>query len=216
MFKRVVEHHHQQETFQGMESARAYAQTAEKSSVQYQGFLKELKTLGVRGRYLEIGSGPGVVAATIAQNDPNVQITGLELSPDMVSVAREYVAGKGLEDRIQFVVGDAANEDLFNTLGKFDLVYCTYTLHHWEDPRKVIRNLARAVADGGVLYLYDLRRVWWLYWVPIHNGFFYSIRAAYVAKEVRAMFQDLGVGVDQCEVKNVFPFMQSIIVKSAL
>ena len=210
MSKRVVEPH-QQETFQGMESAREYAQTAEKSSVQYQGFLKELKALGIRGRYLEVGAGPGVVAATIAQDNPDVQITGVELSPDMVSVAREYVAGKGLEDRIQFVVGDVANEDLVNTLGNFDLVYCTYTLHHWEDPKKVLRNLTCALADGGVLCLYDLRRVWWLYWVPIRNGFFYSIRAAFVAKEVRAMFQDLGV--DQYEIKNVFPFMQSIVVK---
>jgi len=209
MFKRVAEPH-QQEAFQVMESARAYAQTAEKSSVQYRGFLKALKTLGIRGRYLEVGAGPGVLATTIAQDDPNIQITGLELSPGMVTVAREYVSGKGLEDRIQFVVGDAANEDLVNTLGKFDLVYCTYTLHHWEDPKKVLRNLTCALADGGVLCLYDLRRVWWLYWVPIHNGF-YSIRAAFVAKEVRAMFQDLGV--DQCEIKNVFPFMQSIVVK---
>jgi len=210
MFKRVVESR-QQETFQGMESARAYAQTAEKSSLQYQGFLKELRALGSRGRYLEVGAGPGVVAATIAQHDPDVQITGLELSPDMVSVAREYVGSRGLEDRIRFMVGDAEDGDLISTLGKFDLIYGTYTLHHWQNPRKVIRNLTRALADGGALYLYDLRRVWWLYWVPIHNGFFYSIRAAYVAKEVRAMFEDLGA--DQCEIKNVFPFMQSIVVK---
>ena len=121
MFKRVVEPH-QQETLQGIESARAYAQTAEKSSVQYQGFFKELEAFGIKGRYLEQGAGPGIVEATIAQDNPDVQITGLELSPGMVSVAREYIVGKGLEDRVQFVVGNAANEDLVNTLGKFDLI----------------------------------------------------------------------------------------------
>jgi len=210
MFKRIEESH-QEGTFDGIESARRYAEVAEKSTVHYKGFLKELKSLGIKGRYLEIGPGPGTLAATIAQDNLDVQITGVELSPDMASVAREYVGSKGLEDRIQFVVGDAEDEDLINTLGKFDLVYGTYTLHHWQDPKKVIRNLTRAVADGRVLYLYDLRRVWWLYWVPIHSGFWDSIRAAYVAKEVRGMFQDLGI--DRCEIKKVFPFMQSIIVR---
>jgi SAM-dependent methyltransferase len=209
MFERVVESH--QERPFGAESARRYAEMAEKLPIQYKGFLQELGALGIGGRYLEIGPGPGVLAATIAQSNPDVQITGVELSPDMASVAREYVGGKGLEDRVQFVVGDAEDGDLINVLGKFDLVYGTYTLHHWKDPKKVIRNLIGAVADGGVLYLYDLRRVWWLYWLPIRNGFWDSIRAAYVAKEIRGMLRELGI--DRCEIKRVFPFMQSIIVR---
>jgi SAM-dependent methyltransferase len=210
MFKRV-EGFHQERACAGMESARRYAEMAERLPVQYKGFLKELKALGIKSRYLEIGPGPGVLAAIIAQDNPDIQITGVELSPNMASVAREHVGRKGLGGRVQFVVGDAEDEDLINALGKFDLVYGTYTLHHWKDPKKVIRNLTSAVADGGVLYLYDLRRVWWLYWVPIHNGFWHSIRAAYVAREVRRMFQELGI--DRCQIKRVFPFMQSIIVR---
>ena len=67
-----------------------------------------------------------------------------------------------------------------------------------------------ALADGGMLYIYDLRRAWWLYWVPIHSGFWDSIRAAYVAQEVRQMLQELGI--EWYEIKNVFPFMQAILI----
>ena len=83
-----------------------------------------------------------------------------------------------------------------------------------EKPKKVIRNLIRAVADDGVLYLHDLRRVWWLYWVPPYNGFFKSIRAAYLPKEARGMLRELGM--DGYEIKREFPFMQSIIVRKNL
>lgn len=67
MRKRVQESH-QAEAFGSMESARQYADTAEKSMVQYRRFLKELKTLGTRGRYLEDRSGP---RSTCGHNRPS-------------------------------------------------------------------------------------------------------------------------------------------------
>ena len=210
MFKRIGESH-QGSTFSDMESAVQYARAAEKSMTRYRAFFKEISQLGIKGRYLEIGAGPGILAATIARDNPGVQITGVDLSPDMVSIAGEYIRNKGLQDRIQFVLGDAEDEDFINTLGRFDLIYSTYTLHHWKEPGKAIRNLTCAFADTGVLYLYDLRRVWWLYWIPVRNGFFNSIRAAYIAEEIHGMFQELGI--DKYEIKKVFPFMHSIIVR---
>jgi ubiquinone/menaquinone biosynthesis C-methylase UbiE len=210
MFARVVENG-QGGALVGMETAVSYAKMAEGSMVQYQGFLKHLKTLGVGGRYLEVGPGPGVLTTAVARQHPGVQITGVEMSPDMVSVAREVVEHAGLADRIQFLIGDAGDKSVFESLGQFDLVYSTYSLHHWQDPKRVIRNLMSVLADEGVLYLYDLRRVWWLYCLPIHNGFCVSVRAAYVPQEMCEMLRDLGI--KHYEVRNVFPFMQSVLVK---
>ena len=167
--------------------------------------------LDIKGKYLEIGAGPGILTTEIARIHPTVEITAVELSQDMATVGREYVADNGFGDRMKFVVGDAEDESLINSLGKFDLVYCTYTLHHWADAEKAIRNLTPALADGGVLYLYDLRRVWWLYWPPIRNGFFNSIRAAYTPAEVRSMLQRLDF--EHFEIKNEFPFMQSVFTR---
>jgi SAM-dependent methyltransferase len=210
MYQRVAEVH-QGDTFGGIEAARRYAAEAEQWQFLYGGFRKKLRRLGIVGRYLEIGSGPGVMTAAIAQENPGVHITGVDLSRDMVSIAREYVQGKELDGRIRFVTGDAANAGLLRSLGRFDLIYSTLSMHHWENPRQVVRNLVNALAEGGAIVIYDLRRVCCLYWIRADEGLFDSIRAAYLPDEVREMLRELGVG--RFEVRREFPFMLSAIIR---
>ena len=211
MLKRKVENH-QEESFSGLESARAFAKSAEKSAIRYRAFFSRLKKLDIQGKYLDVGAGAGNLAARITNSNPNVEITALEISADMITVGKELVAQKGVEGQIHFVEGDAVNPEILKELGQFDLIYSTYALHHWTDPRKVIDNLMSILRPGGVLYLYDLRRAWWLYWVPNDNGFFKSIRAAYVQREVEEMLDGLQPG--SFEIKNEFPFMHSIIIRN--
>jgi ubiquinone/menaquinone biosynthesis C-methylase UbiE len=211
MFARVVESG-QDGALLGPETAARYAEMAEGLMVQYRGFLRHLKTLNVGSRYLEVGPGPGVLTVAVAREKPDAQITGVELSPDMVSVARQIVERAGLANRIRFVVGDAGDGNVFASLGQFDLVYSTFSLHHWANPKRVIRNLTSALTDGGVLYIHDLRRVWWLRWVPVRNGFLNSIRAAYVSRELHGMLRDLEI--ERYEIMSVFPFMHSILIKN--
>jgi SAM-dependent methyltransferase len=210
MFERIVECG-QDGALLGQETAARYAEMAEGLMVQYQGFLRHLKTLDVGDRYLEIGPGPGVLTIAVARENPDAQITGVEMSPDMVSVARGYVERAGLADRVRFLVGDAGDRDVFGSLGQFDLIYSTFSLHHWQNPQRVIQNLLSVLVDGGVLYIHDLRRVWWLYWMPVHNGFLDSIRAAYVARELHGMLR--GMGIERYEIRNAFPFMHSVLIE---
>jgi predicted O-methyltransferase YrrM len=210
MFARVVESG-QDGALLGLETATRYAEMAEGLMVQYRGFLKHLRTLDVGSRYLEIGPGPGVLTVAVAREKPDARITGVEMSPDMVSVAREYVERAGLADRIRFLVGDAGDENVLGSLGQFDLIYSTFSLHHWEDPKRIIQNLTSVLTGGGMLYIHDLRRAWWLYWVPVRDGFWDSIRAAYVARELHEMLRDLCI--ERYEIRNVFPFMHSILIE---
>ena len=210
MFTRVVERD-QAGALLGPGTAARYAEMAEGLSVQYRGFLEHLKTLDVGNRYLEVGSGPGVLTVAVARKNPDALITGLEMSPDMVTVATEVVGRAGLANKIRFVAGDAGDRSAFASLGQFDLIYSTFSLHHWTDPRGVVQNLMSALADGGVLFIHDLRRAWWLYWVPLRNGFLNSIRAAYVSRELHAMLRDLGI--ERYEIRNVFPFMHSVLIE---
>jgi SAM-dependent methyltransferase len=210
MFERKVEMN-QGEWFEGIEAARRYAESAKKSTMRYRTFLKTLRSLNIKGRCLDIGAGPGVLTAMIAQEHPEVEITALEVAPHMASLGRDYVEEKGLQDRVQFVVGDAEDEPLIKTLRRYDLIYSTYSLHHWDDPKRVIGILYNALTEGGVLFLHDLRRAWWLYWLPIRSGFLVSIRAAYMASEIREMVK--GMGIEQFEVKNEFPFLLSLLIR---
>jgi ubiquinone/menaquinone biosynthesis C-methylase UbiE len=213
MFERKPEMH-EEEFFASRERARAYAGMAEKSGFMYRDFLKGLAALEPAGRVLDVGAGPGVLASLVAQQHPEVHITALEVSDQMVEAGREYVAQKGHQERIQFVQGNAANQEVVRGLGTFDLVYCTYTLHHFKAPERVLKNLLSVVQDPGTLHIYDLRRVWWLYWIPLRSGFIDSIRAAYVASEVQDLAQRVTT-LQTYEVKNHFPFHLSLTIRQA-
>jgi ubiquinone/menaquinone biosynthesis C-methylase UbiE len=211
MPKRIIEEREQ--VFVGIESARAYAKEARSPMMQmgYRVIVERISRLGVKGRYLEVGSGPAVLTAMVAQAIPEAHITAVELSPDMITIAKEQVEGEGLTDMIGFIEGDASDTALLDQLGRFDLVYSTYSLHHWDDPKTVIKNLLRAVALGGILFIHDLKRVWWLYWIPTQQSFILSIKAAYTPAEIRDLLTR--VGVDRYELKNGL-FYQSIIVRT--
>jgi 2-polyprenyl-3-methyl-5-hydroxy-6-metoxy-1,4-benzoquinol methylase len=211
MPKRIKEEHEQ--AIVGMESARAYAKEA-KSPMMRMGYgviARRISRLGVKGKYLEIGSGPAVLTTIVAQAIPEAHVTAVELSPAMITVAKEQVESEGLTDRISFVEGDATDARSLDQLGRFDLVYSTYSLHHWDHPETVIENLLQAIAPVGILFIHDLKRVWWLYWIPTQRGLIPSIRAAYTTAEIRELLTR--VGVDRYEIKNG-PFYQSIIVRT--
>ncbi len=211
MFKRIVEDH-QEEYFSGIENARKYAEESERSSkMRFRSFLNKLKTLNIKGNYLEIGAGSGTLAAIIAENNKEVNITAIEFSPDMVTVANENIDKKRLNSQIQFIAANIEDENVLQKIGKYDLIYTTFSLHHWGDPKKVINNLMKLLTDGGVLMIYDLKRVWWLYWIPRQNGFFKSIKASYKPYEIKNIFRN--IGINKYEIINIFPFfMQNITI----
>ena len=211
MPRRISEVHEQ--AFVGMESARAYAEEARSPFMRmgYGVIVEEISRLGVTGKFLEVGPGPAVLTTMVAQAIPEAYITAVELSPAMITVAKEQVEGEGLRDRIALVEGDANDTELLEQLGQFDLVYSMYSLHHWDDPEIVIKNLLRAAAPEGILLIHDLKRVWWLYWIPSQEGFITSIRAAYTPAEIRDLLARMGV--DRYEIKNGL-FWQSVIVRT--
>ena len=202
---------HKEEAITGAELSQSYAEThGNHSQLQYKALLKDIRAFNISGHYLEVGLGPGTLATMIAEHNPSVCITAIDLSLDMVSIAKEHIKKKNLQDRIQCVIGEVSDAALMEGLGKFDLVYSAFSLHHWKDPENSISNLWNAVIPNGVLYVYDLKRVWWLYFLPLHNGFIESIRASYMPNEIGSFFQKLGI--NNHKITTLFPFfMQSAI-----
>jgi hypothetical protein len=68
-----------------------------------------------------------------------------------------------------------------------------------------------SLTDNGVLFLHDLRRVWWLYWVPSQSGFIKSIRGAYIGTEVEEILK--GINPECYEIRNEIPFLLSVIIR---
>ena len=202
---------HDEQAISGHEAAQDYHEKHRRSAgMVFKGLMRDVRAMKPRGRYMEMGCGPGLLSTMIAQDNPEVNITAVDLSPAMVALGREYARECGVQDRVRFVAADVLDEKTLTPEGRYDLIFSTFSLHHWQAPEKALAALWRALDDRGVLYIQDLKRVGWMYHLPFKNGFFESLRAAYTAEEIEAMF--LTLGIHHYKIRNVFPwFMQAAI-----
>jgi ubiquinone/menaquinone biosynthesis C-methylase UbiE len=106
--------------------------------------------LGVRarGRVLEVAIGTG---RNLPHYRPDVTITGIELSPAMLAIARHRAADLGRD--VDLRDGDA--EQLPVADGSFDTVVCAFSLCTIPSPAAALAEMRRALAPGGRLLLVD-------------------------------------------------------------
>jgi len=105
------------------------------------------------GAVLDVGTGPGVLLVELARRRPDLRLTGVDLSPDMIAAARRNLAAFG--DRATARTGDVT--DLPFEDGSFDLIVSSLSLHHWDEPAAAVPELARLLRPGGRLHIYDVR-----------------------------------------------------------
>lgn len=108
------------------------------------------------GYALDLGCGPGFLVQELAYRAPQLHVTGIDISVDMISAARDFTDGSPGAERVDFKPGDAAAipfpED------SLDLVISTLSLHHWSDPIVVFNEIYRVLRPGGAYMIFDLRR----------------------------------------------------------
>jgi ubiquinone/menaquinone biosynthesis C-methylase UbiE len=175
------------------------------------GFLRILAQQRRSGSFLEVGSGPGYQTAEVAERHQHAEIVAIEPSADMIVVATSYIEQRGLSQRVRFVEGTVEDGDLIEGLGRFDLIYSTFSLHHWKDPVKGIQHLYQALHERGILLIYDFERRGLTYRLPLKKGILESIRASYTPGEISAMVAILEVG--SCNVRRHFPYLSVLITK---
>lgn len=71
---------------------------------------------------LDLGCGSGIVSLILAYRWPSCRITGLELQPDLVELARENVVHNQWQDRITILQGDLRQIEKSIAAGQFDWV----------------------------------------------------------------------------------------------
>ena len=108
-------------------------------------------------RCLEIGPGPGWIGTWLAEKRPDLQIMGLEPSPDMRRVAKSNAESCGVHGRIEFVPGYVENMKCFSE-GEFDLVFSNESLHHWADPKHAFLEIQRVLKPNARLFIKDGKR----------------------------------------------------------
>lgn len=102
-------------------------------------------------RVLDVGCGPGVIAAEVSRSCPALEVVGFDLSHERIAAAKERHAGiPGLS----FEQGDVM--DLPFTDGAFDLVYCRFLLEYLPDKSRAVSEMVRVLRPGGRIILQDL------------------------------------------------------------
>jgi ubiquinone/menaquinone biosynthesis C-methylase UbiE len=100
------------------------------------------------GEVLEVAIGTGL---NLEHYPPDVALTGIELSPAMLAIARRRA--DDLDRPVELRVGDAEALDIPSAT--FDTVVCTFSLCAIPDHRKALVEMARVLRPGGLLLLAD-------------------------------------------------------------
>jgi ubiquinone/menaquinone biosynthesis C-methylase UbiE len=102
------------------------------------------------GTILDLGSGTGYLSIEIAKRAPSLQVYGIDLSRQMVKIARRHAKGVG---NARFVFGNAAKLPFKDN--SIDLVISTGASHHWKTPRMVFDECYRVLKNGKEAWIYD-------------------------------------------------------------
>lgn len=106
--------------------------------------------------YLDVGCGTGAGAIAVAWRHL-LDVTGVDVDPEQVSVAR--AAGAGLAN-IRFFTADATRLPFAD--GAFDIVATRHVTHHIRDWGAALKEMLRVLRPGGHLVYADLVVPGWL------------------------------------------------------
>jgi 2-polyprenyl-6-hydroxyphenyl methylase/3-demethylubiquinone-9 3-methyltransferase len=128
-------------------------------------------------RVLDVGCGGGLLCEALARAGANV--TGIDLSPGMIEVARLHAAEQGLNisyknASAESIAGGAGSVDVAEGAGAtdvagaasgaevgargFDVVTCMEMLEHVPDPARMLKTLSTLVRPGGAIFVSTINR----------------------------------------------------------
>ena len=112
-------------------------------------WIKGIKERRAEPDVLDLGTGTGVVAVTLAKF--GCRVTAIDHSPEMLQHARVRAETAGVANRITWQLGDG--ERLPYPDDRFDAVTIQGVLHHLPDCLPMLREGYRILRTGGELYV---------------------------------------------------------------
>jgi ubiquinone/menaquinone biosynthesis C-methylase UbiE len=122
----------------------------------FQRIAAEIKDRAMSGTIIDIGTGPGRLPIEIAKQVEKVKVFGIDLSQDMIKIAKRNADREGVGDKVEFRVGSAYDTGFDNN--SIDLVVSTGTIHHLSEPLNAFNEIYRILKRGGQAWLFDGRK----------------------------------------------------------
>lgn len=131
------------------------------------------------GRIIDVGCGSGATAIVLAQEFPQSEVVGVDLSEPLLRLATQATQAAGLAGRVRFETGDAERIPYEDKL--FDVVLNFNMVHIVEHPIQMLDEIERILVSDGSLFIVDLRRSW--------LGLFESeMKSALTPQEAKTLF----------------------------
>jgi ubiquinone/menaquinone biosynthesis C-methylase UbiE len=99
-------------------------------------------------RVLDVACGDGAYSAWFAELvGPTGHVTGVDVDPAYLELARSRVARGPHAENVRFCAGDIARLPFES--GSFDVVWCAHSLYSLEHPPTALEEMRRVAAPGG-------------------------------------------------------------------
>jgi len=95
-------------------------------------------------RLLDIGCGTGIELSNLFKKYPNMSVTGIDISQQMLNMLKE----KYEEKEISLICGSYFDVPFGEN---YDIILSTYSLHHWNEKEKIIiyEKIHTSLKEGG-------------------------------------------------------------------
>ena len=143
------------EVMDTVEAAEAY-DAMEHGEVD-EAFVERVIALGTNsGHFLDVGTGPAQIPILLAQRCPDIHITAIDLSEEMLKIAKHHVAEANLTKQITLEHIDA--KVLPYPDNYFDGLISNSIVHHIHDAISALKEMGRVVKQNGIVLIRDLTR----------------------------------------------------------
>ena len=111
-----------------------------------------VKRLPRNATVCELAAGHGVLSLLAAEERPDIQVEGTDISPPAVAVANRLLAVSGHAGRARFTVKDALNGDDRGGDGKCQGVISAMLAEHLSDPKPLFKAISHLISQDGIVF----------------------------------------------------------------
>lgn len=102
---------------------------------------------------LDVGCGAGLLCESLAQ--AGQQLTGIDMSPQVIAVAKQHAKQSNLSIEYQQIEVEQLHQQ---SSQRFDVVTCMELLEHVPDPSQLIQACQRMLKPGGLIFFSTIHR----------------------------------------------------------
>ncbi len=111
-----------------------------------------LRRLPPNARVIELACGHGVLSLLAAEERPDIQVEGVDISPPAIAVADRLLNVSGHAGRVKFATKDALQTNGSSSEGGYQGIISAMLAEHLPEPKPLFSAMGRMVSKDGIIY----------------------------------------------------------------